>query len=232
MTVSFDVTINNPFPDGVSQISNQASVSATGSGVVVSDDPDTIAADDATVTPVAPIMTAYLPFIANNYATLPDLVVSSLTLSGGSVSVVVENIGDTAVVDDFWVDVYIDPKPVPTAVNQTWPLLAKKGLVWGVTGAALPLDPGESLTLTIGDTYYVSSLSSFSGIVPAGTPIYAQVDSANTLTTYGAILETHEANGAPYNNITHTIATSFVHFSAKIGADSETAVPTTILPER
>jgi hypothetical protein len=36
-----------------------------------------------------------------------------------------------------------------------------------------------------------------------GTPVYAQVDSVNSDTTYGGVLETHEILlGQPYNNIT------------------------------
>src|SRR5205823_3566114 len=35
----------------------------------------------------------------------------------------------------------------------------------------------------------------------AGVPLYAQVDSVNINTTYGAILENHEILGTAYNNI-------------------------------
>ena len=43
--------------------------------------------------------------------------------------------------------------------------------------------------------------SSFTSTIASGTKIYVQVDSANSDTTYGAILETHEQSGQPYNNI-------------------------------
>lgn len=80
-------------------------------------------------------------------------------------------------------------------------MLSREGLVWAVSGAALPLKPGQSLTLTIGDAYYMASHSAFSGTVLAGTPVYAQVDSANTMTNYGAVLEADERSGRTYNNI-------------------------------
>lgn len=67
----------------------------------------------------------------------------------------------------------------PTAVNQIWQMVAAEGLVWGIEGAALPLLPGQTLTLTIGDAYYFSSVSVFSGVLAPGTAVYAQVDSAN-----------------------------------------------------
>ncbi len=122
--------------------------------------------------------------------------------------VVIVNQGNAPVTGEFWVDVYIDPRPVPTAVNQIWPDYASQGLVWGVTADALPLAPGETLTLTIGDAYYSAGDSSFSGSLAEGTPVYAQVDSANLNTTYGGVLEDHEILGGSYNNIASTLSTA------------------------
>jgi hypothetical protein len=51
-TVTFDVEVVDPLPDGVQSVSNQGSASATGVGSVPTDDPDTGAPDDATVTDV------------------------------------------------------------------------------------------------------------------------------------------------------------------------------------
>jgi hypothetical protein len=58
------------------------------------------------------------------------------------------------------------------------------------------------ITLTLGDDYYWEEYSNFPGALPAGTPIYVQVDSADVATTYGAVSEGHEIVGGPYNNIT------------------------------
>ncbi len=68
-------------------------------------------------------------------------------------------------------------------------------------GNALPLNPGESLTLTIGDSYYWPDLSNFDTPLPSGSSVYAQVDLANAQTTYGGVLESHEISGGTYNNI-------------------------------
>ncbi|MCP4423988.1 MAG: DUF11 domain-containing protein [Chloroflexi bacterium] len=152
--------------------------------------------------------TVYLPIILNDVTFAPDLVVTDLSVSDGNAQVVIENQGVTAVIDEFWVDVYINPIPPPTIVNQTWEQLADEGLVWGVTAGALPLAPGESLTLTINGAYYRADLSEFSGTILPGTAVYAQVDSAHTNTAYGAVMETHEMNGDPYNNIYGTTATA------------------------
>lgn len=132
---------------------------------------------------------------------LPDLVVEQLTVTAATVQVTLVNRGSRSVTDEFWVDVYIAPTAPPTRVNQLWSNLAGQGLAWGVTAAALPIEPGGSLTLAVGDTFYSTVHSTFSGAPAAGTPVYAQVDSFNPTTSYGAVLESHEAAGDPYNNI-------------------------------
>jgi hypothetical protein len=147
---------------------------------------------------------AYLPFIAKSALNAPDLIVQSITATPNNIQIVIKNQGNAAVVDDFWVDVYVNPSPVPTHVNQTWQMLSSQGLVWGVRSPALPLAPNATLTLTMGDAYYFPLLSKFIGNLALGTPVYAQVDSANTNTTYGGVLENHEITGGAYNNISST----------------------------
>jgi hypothetical protein len=52
--------------------------------------------------------------------------------------------------------------PVPTGVYQVWgDGRASQGIVWGVNDAALPLDPGETLTLSYGDSYYQEARSNY-----------------------------------------------------------------------
>ena len=57
------------------------------------------------------------------------------------------------------------------------------------------------LTLTVGDIYYRSALSNPGGPITAGTRLYGQVDSFNSATSYGAVLEVHERDSGAYNNI-------------------------------
>jgi hypothetical protein len=163
----------------------------------------------------------HLPLIVRNYVSAPDLVVTSLKASTGNVRVVIKNQGDQPVTDGFYVDVYINPNPVPTAVNQIWgDGRSAQGLTWGVTS---PLQPGQVLTLTIGDPYYLADYSIFAGTLPIGTPVYAQVDVYDPTTTYGAVRENHEINGAPYNNILgpvlSTAAVALVHDSSATSRD-------------
>jgi uncharacterized repeat protein (TIGR01451 family) len=144
----------------------------------------------------------YLPLIVHDEPVgLPDLVISDISVTADGLEVVVANVGDGPASTGFWVDAYINPDQPPQHVNDVWWRVGDEGLVWGVAGNALPLDPGESLTLTYGDAYYVPEESGFSGTIAAGAQLYAQADSANTNDPYGGIVENHEATGGAYNNI-------------------------------
>jgi len=148
----------------------------------------------------------YLPLVMKNYAAAPDLVVDSIVATANAVTVTISNQGDAPITrtfsNEFWVDVYIEPDPTPTHVNQTWAHLGDQGLLWGVTQDALPLDPGETLVLTTSrdqdGAYFWPQESAITWPLPAGTEIWAQVDSAHAETEYGAVLENHEIVGAPY----------------------------------
>lgn len=146
----------------------------------------------------------YLPLIVAEPFQAPDLVVSRLIATVDEIQVVVKNLGPASVADEFWVDAYLNPNPPPTRANQTWDQVSQQGAVWGITSDALPLAAGGEITLTVspaGGDYYSPTLSVITWPLPIGTVIYAQVDSANTNTNYGGVLETHEITGGPYNNI-------------------------------
>jgi uncharacterized repeat protein (TIGR01451 family) len=148
----------------------------------------------------------YLPLVMRKSAVAPDLVVDSIVATADTVTVTISNQGDAPVAgmfaNEFWVDVYIEPDPTPTRVNQTWAHLGSQGLVWGITQDALPLDPGETLVLTTSrdhdGAYFWPQESVITWTLPAGTEIWAQVDSAHEETEYGGVLENHEIVGAPY----------------------------------
>ena len=146
----------------------------------------------------------YLPIVANNLAGQPDLTVASLTATDQGVTVVIQNSGNGPVTDSFWVDVYLNPDPPPTHVNQVWWQLCDEGLVWGVTAPMLPQDV---ITLTFNDAFYRPDKSGFSGSIALGTLVYAQVDAVNLLTTYGGVLESNEEN----NIVGPVVATPVVY---------------------
>ncbi|MFN2232157.1 MAG: PKD domain-containing protein, partial [Anaerolineae bacterium] len=175
----------------------------------------------------------YLPLVARRFVSAPDLVVRSLTATGNQVTLKIANQGSAAVGAAFWVDVYINPHTVPTAVNQPWYALGDEGLVWAVTGEALAgLVPGGEITLSVNDAYYMPGYSSVSWPIPAGSHFYAQVDSWNGETNYGAVPETHEIMGGRYNNIGGPfVATSALAVKVETGAGTP-ALDLSELPRR
>jgi uncharacterized repeat protein (TIGR01451 family) len=144
----------------------------------------------------------YLPLVMQSFVIAPDLVVEQITVTSNSAQVVIKNQGNGPVpaTGEVWVDLYIDPKPIPLGVNQLWYYLCKHGAAWRITKPALRLPPGGMITLSIDDDYYSEENSHLPEAIPAGTPIYVQVDSWGF--NYGAVLESHEILDSPYNNIT------------------------------
>ena len=146
--------------------------------------------------------TIYLPLVLNNTISAPDLEIRTLAVTANDVTIVVENTGSQAVADGFWVDLYINPDPVPTGTNQTWDQLSAEGIVWGITDVT-SLVPGGTLTLNLSHPSLDTGLTNFSGTFSDGMEIYVQVDSANLVRPSGGVWETHEILNGPYNNIAH-----------------------------
>ncbi len=160
----------------------------------------------------------FMPAVYKDFAILSDLVVDSIVVTSTGVTVTIRNAGDGTITNDFWVDVYFNPTETPT-LNKEWHEIAEAGLVWGVTAS---LAPGESLILTIGNSYYSTEDSSTT--YPSGATVYALVDSIDAETSYGNVLEADEGNnlGGPITS-TGSSATS-------IKANS--SAPSNALPKR
>ncbi|MFK7802368.1 MAG: beta strand repeat-containing protein [Anaerolineae bacterium] len=146
----------------------------------------------------------YLPMIMAPLPTAPDLVVDSISITNGAPTIVIRNIGDAAVTSDFWVDLYVNPPTVPTQVNDTIDTLQSDGMTWGIKAAdsLLPLAPNEALTLTLTSNSIVTTTVT---TIPSGATVYVQVDSAALGSNEGGVLEGHEINNEPYNNISSII---------------------------
>ncbi len=179
--------------------------------------------------------TIYLPLILKNpVSSGPDLIVDHIIATSDGVQVVIKNDGSEPVPvnfdNEFWVDIYVNPVPPPTGVNQTCEsgdISCSHYAVWGITQALLPqLIPQGVITLTVGDVN--QDHGDFSISLAPGTPVYAQVDSDNALTTYGAVQETNENN-----NINSTLSVAGLSgFTVETPADRE-RLPTSIhLPPR
>jgi uncharacterized repeat protein (TIGR01451 family) len=130
---------------------------------------------------------------------LPDLVVTEITVTpdnlvaGQAVDVTVKivNTGRQAVDECFWIDLYVNPKLLPIEVNKGWfEAQSDAGLVWSVC----TLEPGRSVTLHYGGENYWADMSNFAGSFaePGTYTLYAQVDSWNPETDWGAVYESDE----------------------------------------
>jgi hypothetical protein len=138
----------------------------------------------------------------------PDLVVQAVRFPGDQIEVVIANQGSEPVTDWFYVILYVDPIREPVLHDRWWAPLGERGIIWEVSQGALPLAPGETLTLRDGDDYYLAG--EFSDIyplpLPNNTPVYVQVDAYDRdLGPYGRVLETHEIAGVEYNNVVRVV---------------------------
>jgi hypothetical protein len=167
--------------------------------------------------------------------TPPNLVVEEVVAGSDGAQVRIRNTGGQAVMAGFWVDLYLNPSPAPTHVNQTWQMLGTQGMAWGVTTPALPLAAGQAITLTTYGDYYRPDQSSFTAPIVAGAQVYVQVDSANTNTTYGAVRETHEISGTTYDNVagpTTSISNTILQISSAGTCAAGNYPPAAGLPSR
>jgi len=111
----------------------------------------------------------YLPFVANNHVTTPDLVAEQVIATSYSAQVVKSG-GDVPVVDEFRVDLYVNPVPVLTAVNQTWAdEQSVRGIGRSATPTTLQFMLGGMFALPQGGACYRSPLGNH-GSVPADHP--------------------------------------------------------------
>jgi PKD repeat protein len=188
--------------------------------LTVTDDDTGVGSDQQVVTVVQGATTVYLPVLLNNYEPGIDLVVQSITVSANDVQIVIANI-----------DLNLNPTTAPTGPNQGWEQIGGEGLVWGVIDAN-ELTPGGTMTLNLSHPYFRNDLSNFSGAFANGDEVYVQVDSANTETTYGAVLERHEVEGEPYNNITAVTVSGVSDETSGVGEVYNGPRPVGQLPPR
>ncbi|MFH1632591.1 MAG: proprotein convertase P-domain-containing protein [Chloroflexota bacterium] len=187
---------------------------------------------------VRPPTQVFLPLVLSNSAAGqgvhgPDLVVEHILVTQNNVQIIIANHGNAPVADAFWVDLYIDPDPIPTAVNQTWDMLCYEGLAWGVTDVS-SLIPGGTLTIDMNHPSFRPDYSLLYDDFDPAMAIYVQVDSYAS-TTYGGVLESHEVEGTAYNNIsgpTFPLPISLDQDILQFMQSSPTQDEINLLPER
>ena len=104
VTITFDVTINTPFPANTSTVTNQGSLTAGGIATILTDDPATGTANDPTVTTVfvAPQITCPSAIITNaaGYC-VPAITFASTVTAGSPAPVVSYKIGTTNITSPY-----------------------------------------------------------------------------------------------------------------------------------
>jgi hypothetical protein len=104
VTITFDVTVNSPFPANISSVTNQGSVSAGGLVTMLTDDPAVAGISNATVTTVfvAPQITCPSDITTNaaGYC-VPAIAFASTVTAGVPLPVVSYKIGTTNITSPF-----------------------------------------------------------------------------------------------------------------------------------
>jgi hypothetical protein len=109
---------------------------------------------------------------------------------------VVKNQG-TLGTDPFWVDLYINPNPIPYTAGTPWPETCTLEPCYGIAWLVAGLEPGESITLTsTPDSYYADFTYWMGWFAQGTTDVYVYADSWSQVGSYGAIAEMHEDNNS------------------------------------
>jgi uncharacterized repeat protein (TIGR01451 family) len=69
VTLTFQVRIANPLSSGVTQVANQGTIAGSNFSSVLTNDPDTGASNDPTITPIVRFRVLYLPFVNRSNTT-------------------------------------------------------------------------------------------------------------------------------------------------------------------
>ncbi|MGH2541577.1 MAG: hypothetical protein ACRDIB_02190 [Ardenticatenaceae bacterium] len=143
----------------------------------------------------------HLPVILNEgritpLPAAPDLVpLGNTEVEEASATIWLFNNGTVDITQPFRVNLYFDPQSEPDEPNQTWDELATYGGYWLVSEAALLLEPGEALQLSLDDPSYQAAGSNYPATLEELTTYAIQVDTLDQVT------EVDELTGGPYNNI-------------------------------
>ncbi len=124
VSITFDVTINTNFPVNTSSVTNQGSLSGTGFGPILTDDPATAALNDPTVTAitVAPKISCPPNIITNGFSAcqLPSLAFSATVTGGAPPPTLIYKIGSTVISSPYIFPTGTNTVSV-TATNGTAP---------------------------------------------------------------------------------------------------------------
>lgn len=190
VSITFDVIINTNFPPNTASVTNQGSLTGTGFGPILTDDPATITANDPTVTAVtvAPMITCPANIITNGFSVcqLPSLAFTATVTAGVPAPSLVYKLGATVITSPYTFPIGTNTVSV-TATNGTTPNASCSFTVTVLPGAP-PLN-----ILQLGTNVVLSWPVSFScyslQITPALLP-----PASNTWSVYPGPFATNAGN--------------------------------------
>lgn len=198
VTITFDVTINTPFPANTSSVTNQGNVTGTGFGPILTDDPATGAANDPTVTAVtvAPQITCPADIITNGFgACVPAVPFSATVTAGVPAPTLSYKLGATVITSPYVFPAGTNLVTV-TATNGTTPNATCTFNVIVASGAAPQLNIVRSGTNVV---------VSWTNLFPCYTLQFAPVLASNSWSTFPGPFATNSGrifvtNSAPFTN--------------------------------
>ena len=176
ITVVFDVTVNNPPSPGTTQVCNQGVITGTGGINVVTDDPDTPAADDPTCTAVSVLTDLSITKDDGGITAVPgDTITYTLTYSNSS-----SQLASGVVITET---VPANSQFNPTASSAGWTCLPNN-------------NAGSNCTNAIGTVPAMSGAITVDFAVDVNLPLAAGVTQIDNVATIGS----NEPDENPANN--------------------------------
>ena len=212
VVIEFEVNVDNPVTAGASQISNQGTVTGIGLSEAT-DDPDTLADDDATITP--------LEVEGDLSVTKTDGVTTAVPGQSLNYTIVASNAGPSVVSDAAVMDTF------PSGLLCTWTSMAAGGAT-GNTDNAVPaaalaqvlnLPPSSSVTYSVSCSIPSSATGTLSNTVTISSMAITDPVAGNNSATDGDTVLTPEADlgitktdgvtsAVPGNNVVYTLVAS------------------------
>ncbi|HMR89674.1 MAG TPA: Ig-like domain-containing protein, partial [Saprospiraceae bacterium] len=182
MTITFQVSIDNPFPLGDCSISNQGSVAGSNFSTVLTDDPGVAGAANPTVTTlnIAPTITVCPPNLNVNPTnnTCGSLQSFMATAVGCPAPTLVYSIGATTITSPYvfptgttTVNVTASNGILPNAICSFTVTVAPPPTAYNITGGGTRCEVDPGFVINLSDTETGVNYQLFNGMTSVGSPI-------------------------------------------------------------
>lgn len=204
VTIEFQVKIDDPFPSGTSQVSNQGTVSGTNFSNMLTDDPDVGGTSDPTVTPV------FLEFS-------PD---------GNNILYVDQNVSGGGGSGDSWANAIPELRDAMSWAANEWDGSNAPLQIWVADGIYFPTGDGTDRVATF---QLVNNVEIFGGFDGGESSLSARDIVANSTILSGDIgndddpfapLENTDSDGGTRSETDHIVGDNSIHVVTSSGTDN------------